>query len=89
MHTKLKFLFETIELDGSIIAVPVGEHASQFHGVIKLNETGAALLEMLKNDVSEEEIVQALSSQFTVPAETVSEDVHQFISLFQEKGVLV
>ena len=88
MHTKLKYTFETMKLEGSIIAVPVGELASKYHGVIKLNDTGAAILEMLKEDISETEIINALAKRYDVPIERLSVDVHKFISIFQEREML-
>lgn len=88
MHTKLKYMFETMELDGCIIAVPVGELASKYHGVIKLNDTGAAILEMLKEEISETEIINALIKRYDVPVEKLSADVQKFISVFQEHDML-
>ena len=82
-------MFETMALDDCIVAVPVGEHASQFYGVIKLNETGASILKMLQKDISEEEIIQALAQAYEMPVETLSSDVRQYLGIFREKGLLV
>lgn len=88
MHTKLRYKFELMELDNTIIAVPVGENANQFRGVVKLNETGAAILEMLSHDVSEEDILSELLKRYAVSEEALKSDVHQCIDIFQEKGML-
>lgn len=89
MYTKLKYKFEKLELDGNIIAVPIGENASQFRGVIKLNDTGAKILDMLKDDVSEEKIIEELATQYHVPFEKLSSDVRRCVGIFQERGMLI
>lgn len=86
MH--LKYAFDTMELDELTIAVPVGENVSQFRGVIKLNETAAYILKLLKNEISEEEIVKALEKEYDVPHELIIEDVKRYISEFEKRGLL-
>ena len=44
-----------MNLDDGLVAVPVGEGAQQFQGVLKVNETAMAILKMLENDITEEE----------------------------------
>ena len=86
MH--LKYAFDTMELDELTIAVPVGESVSQFRGVIKLNETSAFILELLKYEISEEEIVNALEKEYDAPRELIIEDVRRYISEFEKRGLL-
>ena len=86
MH--LKYAFDTMELDELTIAVPVGENVSQFRGVIKLNETAAYILKLLKNEISEEEIVKEMEKEYDVPHELIIEDVKRYISEFEKRGLL-
>lgn len=86
---RLKFAFETMELDNQVIAVPVGEGAREFHGVIKLNETGARILELLKNETTEEDIVQVLEKEYAVSHEKIVEDVRRYVCEFQKRSMLV
>lgn len=88
MHTKLKYTFETMELDDSLIAVPVGEGAHEFHGVIKLNETAALIFQLLKQEITENEIVDALSGEYEAPKNEIAADVHSCLENFRESGVL-
>ena len=62
---KTKFHFEIMDLDDGLVAVPVGAGAEQFHGVLKLNETAAAILKHLNQDTSEEEIVDLLLKEYS------------------------
>lgn len=86
MH--LKYTFDTMELDDRIVAIPVGEGANGYHGVIKLNETAAFIFELLKKETTEEEIVKILEEKYDAARDTLAEDVHKFIMEFEEKGFL-
>ena len=39
---KIKYTFEKMELDGEIVAVPVGERAADFRAVLYVNEEAKA-----------------------------------------------
>ena len=87
MH--LKYTFETVELDNKIIAVPVGSDGSGFHGVIRLNETGAYILDLLKQETTEEAIITAMKNEYDTPEENIAKDVHAYLERFREKDILV
>ncbi len=61
---KLKFTFESMKLEDAIIAVPVGNSAETFRGVIKLNDSAAEIFELLKEETSEEEIITILKERY-------------------------
>ena len=85
---RLKYEFEMVELDDQIIAVPVGEHVKDFHGVVKLNETAAFIFRLLSTDTTEAAIVDALRNEYDAQDERLSTDVHKYVNDFQEKGLL-
>ena len=86
--TKLKYSFETVELDDSLIAVPVGNRSGEFHGVIKLNETAAFIFNLLAEEITEEQIVNAMSKEYRVSLETLKKDVHSYLKEFWRRGIL-
>ena len=86
---RLKYTFETMKLDESIVAIPVGEGVNEYHGVIKLNETASFIFELLKNDITEESIVDALEQKYDAPRDVLAKDVRKYIELFMEKGFLI
>ena len=71
------------------VAVPVGETSKSFHGMVKLNETGAFLWNALaKEDLSEESLVDQLLSEYDVSREIATRDVHRIVELLRENGIL-
>lgn len=89
LYTKLKYIFETLELDDVLIAIPVGEGINEFHKVIKLNETAAFIFNLLQEEMTEEQIVNAILGEYDAPKEVVERDVHKYLENFKERGVLI
>ena len=86
---RLKYPFETMELEGRIVVVPISDDAEGFHGVIKVNEVGLAILELLNNNISEKEIVDALAYKYRVDRDVLANDIHNFLIQFESRGLLV
>ena len=86
---RLKLTFEKMDLDDQIVAVPVGANVGEFHGVIKLNETASFIFDQLKEDTTEEAIVNSIALEYDAPREAIIADVHRYIQEFQEKGLLI
>ena len=87
MH--LKYTFEIMELSDQIIAVPIGDNVQAFRGVIKLNETSAFIFELLKEDITEDIIVDKLEMEYNAPKELLIHDVRRYIQEFNERGLLI
>lgn len=86
MKIKEGFLLRNVA--DSFVIVPTGGNIVDFSAMITINETGAFLWEKLKNDVTEDELVAALTSEYDVDEETAREDVVGFVSVLKEKKVI-
>lgn len=76
------------EIAGETLLIPVGETALRLNGLVSLNETGAFLWDMLKEECSPEELTGALCREFDVSAETASADVAAFLAQVEKAGLL-
>ncbi len=86
---KLKYNFITNEVADKIVAVAVGGDLEKFNGFIKMNDTGAYIFNMLKSDVTEEEIVAAMKKDYEDAAEEeIRETVSEFVGKLKEADVL-
>lgn len=84
---KLKYTFESMELDDRIIAVPVGDGAQDFRGVVKLNDSAAEIFDLLKQETTEEAVVEALKARYGDDPE-ISSFVREAIDYLAQEGVL-
>ena len=83
-----KYTFEKMELDGDIIAVPVGENAAELHAVLNLNEEAMRILELLQNDTTEKDIVLQLLKEYEGEEAQVQMLVHEFINQLRQEELL-
>ncbi len=79
---KLKYNFVISEVAGKKVAVATGGDLAKFNGFLKMNETAAFIFELLKNDISEEEIVAKVKNNFDGATE---EEMRKYVADFLEK----
>ena len=77
------------KISGQTVAVAIGEASKSFHGMIKLNDTGLIIWNSLAKDVTEDDIVAAILEQYDVSREQASEDVHNFVEVLRDAGIVI
>ncbi len=85
---KLKFEFVVNQVADQNVAVPVGNDLEGFNGFLKVNDVGAEILEILKNDVTAEEIAtELLKTHPESNMEEALETVKEFTGKLIENGI--
>lgn len=85
---KSKYSFEKMELDGDIVAVPVGEGAAELHAVLNVNEEAMRILELLQEETTEENIVAQLLKEYEGKKEEIAPLVSTYIRQLSQEGLL-
>ncbi len=85
---KSKYSFEKMELDGEIVAVPVGEGAAELHAVLNVNEEAMRILELLQEETTEENIVAQLLKEYEGEKEEIAPLVSTYIRQLSQEGLL-
>ena len=86
---KLKYEFIVNELAGQKVAVVVGDDITEFNGFVKMNDIGAEIFEILKNDVTEEEIIEIMLGKHPdATKEEVTETVVGFVNRLKDEGII-
>ena len=90
MKKNLKATSEVVlrEIAGESLLIPVGQTALKIHGMITLSESGLLLWKRLQTECTEDELVEALLTEYQVDRETAAADVKAFIRQMQEVGIL-
>lgn len=86
---KLKYNFAIQQVTDFWAAVPVGADAKRYNGVMSLNETARDMMEFLREDITEEELVQKMLETYEVDEATLRPQVHDFIKQLQDADVLI
>ena len=66
--------------------VPAG--GAGFSGVVKGNKTLGAIVELLKEETTEEEVIAAMKSRFDAPEGAIERDVRRVIEELSKIGAL-
>lgn len=77
------------EVAGEIIAIPLGETALRFNGMICLNEVSAHIWKGLQEETSKEEILNSILQEFDVSMEEASTDLEDFLHQLKENDLLI
>ncbi len=76
---KLKTGFITHNVGKEQMLVASGPATRLFHGLVRSNETAAFIVNCLKKETSEEEIVEAMLQEYEAQRETIQADVHRIV----------
>ena len=85
---KFKYSFEFVNMGDEIIMVPVGDGANEVQGVIKLNEEGQKIVQLLMQGMSEESIVELLNKEYDNDNETLKEYVSKVVSIMKDNNII-
>lgn len=85
---RIKDGFVLREIAGQIMVIATGEASKNFHGMIKLNETGRDIFVALQEKCSEEEIVERLQEKYEIDFEEAAEDTKAFLKQMRDAGFL-
>ena len=86
MRRKQGFIVD--EIAGENVAVPVGEMSKSCHGMIKLNGTALFIWEQLENDVTEEQITDAIVAAYDVDRSLAAADVARIVGVLKNAGIV-
>ena len=76
------------EIAGDYIIIPVGKTVLEFNGLITVNEVGVFLWNMLQKEVSMDDLVKAVLSEYEVEEAVARADIQEFLDKLIEAGVL-
>ena len=70
------------------MAVATGEAAKSFNGIIRNNETAAYIFELLQEEITEENIVEAMCERYDAPKDVIASDVADVVDRIRKAGLL-
>ncbi len=85
---KIKEGFVVREIAGQSIVIALGEATRSFNGMIKLNETGRIIWDMLADGKDISDIVVRITDEYEVDTQTVERDVQAFINTLEGADII-
>lgn len=86
MKRKDNFILQNV--GGANILVPLGAQVLDMNGIVVINDTGSYIWELLAEDHSEDNLVEAIAARFDVDNERARTDVKEFVDNIAKMGLL-
>ncbi|MCR5617242.1 MAG: PqqD family protein [Clostridiales bacterium] len=84
MRLNKDFIYRKVGSDS--VLVPVG--SSSFSGMVKGNATTGELIECLKEDMTEEQMIERLLEKYDAPREVIAADVANVLNKLRQIGAI-
>ena len=85
---KIKKGFVVRSIAGESVVVALGAASKYFNGIIKLNETGRFLWDILAEGANEEELLARMTEEYEVSSEIAQADIEKFITSLRGAGII-
>ncbi len=72
------------EIADECILIPTGNAARKFSGLVALNQSGKFLFNLLKEDCTEEYLLEQFLETYDIDPETALNDIREFTSMLRE-----
>lgn len=88
-NVKVKKGFILRKVGRQFVVAATGEESRNFHGMIRLNKEAAYAFDLLREDMTEEELIAALVEKYAADEAEVRADVAYFLGKLKEADALV
>lgn len=85
---KINSDYISYDIGGELTLVATGESAAEHHGIVRCNETAAAIVNCLQQDTTESEIVEQLLKQYNATREEIASSVSETVEKLRTIGAL-
>ena len=85
---RLRDGFEIVNIADDFLAVPVGEEARCFKGVVVINEAVAFLLNTMKKDITLDTLVDTFIDHYDVTREVARSDIKKMLDYLKEVNLI-
>jgi len=86
---RLKYDFVIREVADKTVAIPIGDATEDFDCMITLNESGAFLFNLLKKDISREELISLFLEEYNATKEQAEGTIDGFLDNLKKADILV
>ena len=83
---RLKSDFITQEIDDVQFLVPLGAEA--FSGIVRSNKTAAFIVDCLKEETTEQGIIDSMAAKYDAPRQVISQDVKEILNTLRRINAL-
>lgn len=76
------------QIDGEYLILPLSDHNISVDVILKTNEVGAFIYELLGGGISQEKLLDSILEEYEVSREQAKKDLEAFLNQMKNKGLL-
>ena len=80
--------FELVEIAGEHMAVPVGDEAASFQGVVALSDAAYFVLKNMQTHQTEDDLIYLLTQEYDVSESVAREDLKKLVETLLDMGLI-
>lgn len=85
---KIKDGFLLRKVGGQNVVVALGEASRSFNGIIRLNDTGVFLWKQLQQDMTEEQLLSAITAEYDIDPAQAQKGIAEFLESLRKAALL-
>ena len=86
MEFKKEFMMR--EIVGETVLIPKGDTATEFNGLISVNELGRFIWENIENAENEEELLKFILDEYEVERDVAKADLEEFLQVLKDAEII-
>lgn len=86
---RLRYKFATQKVGSGVVAVAIEEDALKYSEILRVNPTGAFILEQLQNDISYNELTERILQKYDTDKSSVEKILRAFLEILIRKEILL
>lgn len=87
---KTRYPFHVMKMDNVYVTVSIGSGARRFNGYLRMDETTAFVVKMLQEDVTQEQLVEALKEKYPDNTDLeIRDGVKAILSNLEDEDLLI
>ena len=85
---EFNYNYEAVDMGDEIICVPIGENASQLHGVLRMNQAALEIMNLLKKNHTKEKTAAILTEKYDDDPESIISYIDEVVYTLENIGFL-
>lgn len=88
MKLKCDFVSQNISGEGEMSEAMVGLDTKVFNGLVKCNQTAATIMDLLKEEITRDQLINEMCNRYEAPRELIERDEDKVLEDLKKCGAL-
>lgn len=86
---RLKYPLYFKKVSSIYAGLAIGENASKFNSVLRLNESGYDIVKHLNEEISREQLIEKVKEEYESSEEEIAASIDKVLEMLRAEGILI